>query len=119
MVIVDELPFRFVDGKDFRNCMAAACPRFRLPSRWTIARDCYQIYVDEKVKLKQLLNASAFKVSLTTDTWTSLQRINYMCLTVHFIDKDWKLHKRIINFCPISSHKGEAIGKSIEKCLRD
>ena len=78
MVIVDELPFRFVDGKGFRNCMAVACPRFRVPSRWTIARDCYQIYVDEKVKLKQLLNASAIRVSLTTDTWTSLQRINYV-----------------------------------------
>ena len=40
-----------------------------------------------------------------------------MCLTAHFIDNDWKLHKRIINFCPISSHRGEAIGKVIEKCL--
>ena len=35
------------------------------------------------------------------------------------MDNDWKLHKRIINFCFISSHIGEAIGKAIEKCLRD
>ncbi|XP_073017778.1 zinc finger BED domain-containing protein RICESLEEPER 2-like [Primulina eburnea] len=41
-----------------------------------------------------------------------------MCLTAHFIDKDWKLHKRIINFCPITSHKGEAISLAIENCLR-
>ncbi|CAO2816261.1 unnamed protein product [Amaranthus hypochondriacus] len=40
-----------------------------------------------------------------------------MCLTAHFIDNDWKLNKRILNFCPISSHKGQAIGKAIEKCL--
>ena len=58
MVIVDKFPFRFVDGKGFRNCMAAACPRFHLLSRWTIARDCYQIYVDKKAKLKQLFIAS-------------------------------------------------------------
>ena len=32
MIIVDELPFRFVDGKGFRNCMAVAYPRFRVPS---------------------------------------------------------------------------------------
>ena len=25
--------------------------------------------------------------------------------------------KKIINFCPISSHKGEAIGKAVEACL--
>ena len=42
-----------------------------------------------------------------------------MCLTAHFIDNDWKLHKRIINFCHISSHRSEAIRKAIEKCLRD
>lgn len=40
-----------------------------------------------------------------------------MCLTVHFIDNDWKLNKKIINFCPISSHKGEAIDKAVETCL--
>ncbi|KAJ8767800.1 hypothetical protein K2173_020740 [Erythroxylum novogranatense] len=40
-----------------------------------------------------------------------------MCLTVHFIDNDWKLNKRIINFCPIDSHKGEAIGMAVERCL--
>ncbi|XP_021596634.1 zinc finger BED domain-containing protein RICESLEEPER 2-like [Manihot esculenta] len=40
-----------------------------------------------------------------------------MCITAHFIDNDWKLHKRIISFCPISSHKGEALGRAIETCL--
>ena len=39
MVIVDELPFRFVDGKGFRNCMALACLRFCVPSRWIVAID--------------------------------------------------------------------------------
>ena len=36
-----------------------------------------------------------------------------MCLTVH----DWKLNKRILNFCPISSHKGDELGKAVEKYL--
>ena len=40
-----------------------------------------------------------------------------MCLTLHFIDSDWKFHKKIIDFCPISSHKGEAIAKAVEACL--
>ena len=42
-----------------------------------------------------------------------------ICLTTHFIDNDRKINKRILNFCPISSHRGEAIEKSTEKCLRD
>uniref|UniRef100_A0A803N115 BED-type domain-containing protein n=1 Tax=Chenopodium quinoa TaxID=63459 RepID=A0A803N115_CHEQI len=32
---------------------------------------------------------------------------------------DWKLQKTILNFCPISSHKGADVGKEIEKCLLD
>ncbi|XP_075499293.1 zinc finger BED domain-containing protein RICESLEEPER 2-like [Primulina tabacum] len=42
-----------------------------------------------------------------------------MCLTAHFINANWNLHKRILNFCPISGHKGEEIGKCIERCLLD
>ncbi|KAH1147770.1 hypothetical protein GYH30_042756 [Glycine max] len=56
-------------------------------------------------------------VCLTTDCWTSVQNLSYLCLTVHFIDENWKLHKRILNFCPLTNNKGETIGKKIEKCL--
>ncbi|XP_043818222.1 zinc finger BED domain-containing protein RICESLEEPER 2-like [Manihot esculenta] len=117
MIIIDELPFRFVEGEGFRSFMTAICPRFRIPSRWTISRDCYDLFIEERSKLKSFFKNNCQRVSLTTDTWTSLQRINYMCITAHFIDNDWKLHKRIINFCPISSHKGEAVGRAIETCL--
>ena len=40
-----------------------------------------------------------------------------MCLTGHYIDCDWKLQKRILNFCIVPNHKGETIGKIIEQCL--
>ncbi|XP_031120376.1 zinc finger BED domain-containing protein RICESLEEPER 2-like [Ipomoea triloba] len=46
-----------------------------------------------------------------------LYRINYMCITAHFIDDQWKLNKRIISFVPVSSHMGEYIAKALESCL--
>ena len=42
-----------------------------------------------------------------------------MCLTAHWIDQDRKLHKRILNFCQVSNHKGSTIGRVIESCLLD
>ena len=42
-----------------------------------------------------------------------------MSLTGHFIDDDWKLHKRILNFCQVEDYKGETIGRKIEMCLRE
>ena len=56
---------------------------------------------------------------LTTDAWTSIQNLNYMSLTCYFINNDWKLHKRILNFCQVEDHKGETIGRKIEMCLRE
>ncbi|XP_022155174.1 zinc finger BED domain-containing protein RICESLEEPER 2-like [Momordica charantia] len=72
----------------------------------------------EKKKLKSALSRSGQRVCLTTDTWTSVQNINYMVITAHFIDGDWNLHKRILNFCQIANHKGDTIGRAIEKCLQ-
>ena len=40
-----------------------------------------------------------------------------MCLTAHFIDDEWKLHKKILSFIPIGSHKSEYIAKALENCL--
>ena len=73
----------------------------------------------EKGKLKSFFKSSASRVCLTTDTWSSVQNLNYMCLTAHFIDSEWRLHKRIINFCLIPNHRGDTIGKHIETCLHD
>ncbi|KAH0761723.1 hypothetical protein KY290_017796 [Solanum tuberosum] len=42
-----------------------------------------------------------------------------MCITAHWIDNEWIMHKRIINFCPISSHRGEDMANEIIKCLCD
>ncbi|KAH0645237.1 hypothetical protein KY284_033121 [Solanum tuberosum] len=33
--------------------------------------------------------------------------------------RDWVLHKRILNFCPITSHKGEHLAECISNCLLD
>ena len=32
MIILDELPFKLVEGKGFKRCISLACPRFRIPS---------------------------------------------------------------------------------------
>lgn len=88
---------------------------FKVPSRVTVSRDCLKLFEEEKVKLKKFLKNQ--RVCLTTDTWTSIQNMNYMCLTAHWIDHDWKLNQRILNFCVVPDHKWDTIGQTIEDCL--
>ncbi|KAM3303723.1 hypothetical protein P3S67_014753 [Capsicum chacoense] len=119
MIILDELPFRFVEKEGFKQFMKVVQPLFRIPSRTTITRDCFDLFDEEKNKMRSIFKKTQQRVCITTDTWTSVQRINYMCITAHWIDKNWTLHKRVINFCPISSHRGEDLAKGIVKCLHE
>lgn len=100
--------------KDFREYSQDLQPLFKL--RWTVARNFLQIYEEELYKLKDVLKNQT--VSITNDTWTSIQNINYSCLTVHWVDETWVLRKKILNFCPIANHKGVTIGKLVYKCLQ-
>ncbi|XP_054817609.1 zinc finger BED domain-containing protein RICESLEEPER 2-like [Prosopis cineraria] len=116
-VILDEMPFNIVEGDGFKEMMRRLEPRFQVPSRATVTRDCYKLYIEEARKLKRYFKKSQIRVSLTTDTWTSNQNANYMCLTAHWVDEHWTYQKRILNFCVVENHKGETIAQEIEKCL--
>ena len=87
-MIIIELPFRFVKNVKFRLMMSVCCPSLNMLSRITIARDIYHTYVDERVKLTEWFVHSCQRVCVTIDTWTSLQMIKYIVITVHFIDND-------------------------------
>ena len=100
------LPFRFVESKDFRELLMHLQPRFDVLSRSTLRHEIWELYEEEKGKLKRILLKHGGRVCLTTDTWTSIQNINYMSLTTHYIDSDWKLQKKILYFTQISKHTG-------------
>ncbi|XP_023752886.1 zinc finger BED domain-containing protein RICESLEEPER 2-like [Lactuca sativa] len=101
MLVVDELPFSFVEGAGFRYYNSVNRPLFKVPCRSTSTTDVYQL------------------IYLTTDTWTSKQQSCYMCLTAHFIDNEWKLKKKVLCFSSQESHRGVDIGKMFEKCLME
>ncbi|PWA66909.1 zinc finger BED domain-containing protein RICESLEEPER 2 [Artemisia annua] len=72
LVVLAELPFKFVEHPAFIKFGKKMQPRFNMP---------------------------------------------FMVLTAHFIDDDWVMHKRIINFRPIHSHRGVDIGREILECI--
>lgn len=64
MIIVDELPSRHVDHEGFRDFCRAMQPKFIIvPSRHTIARDCFDLYREEKSNMKSLFKKVPSRVS--------------------------------------------------------
>jgi hypothetical protein len=55
MVIIDELPFNFMEVQGFKFFARTIQPRFDIPSRFTIMRDCLKLYVEEKDRLRTAL----------------------------------------------------------------
>ncbi|KAL4588684.1 hypothetical protein LXL04_001579 [Taraxacum kok-saghyz] len=100
--------------------MKTASPFFEKLSRTTIKDDCFKIYNHEKKRLKALLKTVS-KISLTTDCWKSThQKIEYMVVTGHFIDQNWRLQKRVLSFVHVPSLRGgHDIADAIYKCLKE
>ena len=67
----------------FKKFMKACTSHWKKISRTTIKNDCISTYNIEK---KKALLCGLDKVNITTDMWTSAQRVLYMVVTCHFID---------------------------------
>ena len=65
-------------------------------------------------------NPIAREQSTTMDMWTSNQNKGYMCVTVHWIDDEWIILKRIIKFMHVEGrHTGlNMFGEFIACILR-
>ena len=115
-----EHPFTIVEEEGFNLMMKRGIPRWTSVSRHTIRTDSFKVYNFEKKKLKAMLKM-VDRISLTTDLWRSgPQRIEYMVLTAHFMDLDWKLQKRVLNFVHLPPpRKGANIADCILTCLRE
>ncbi|KAL8113391.1 hypothetical protein AgCh_020640 [Apium graveolens] len=118
-VVKDEQAFNVVEGVGFRELMQELQPNFVVTGRNTLTRDIYHLFCNERTKLKKELTKPGQRICLTTDCWMARTQISYMFLTAHYINSDWKLQKRILNFCQVANHKAETIRKVIEACLLD
>ena len=74
------------------------------------------LYLDEKNKLRNIILGTRPRICYTTDTWTSVQNMNYMFVTGHFIDSNFVLHKRILGFHKVTDHRGITIVTELEEC---
>ncbi|KAL2922908.1 Zinc finger BED domain-containing protein RICESLEEPER 2 [Bienertia sinuspersici] len=108
-------PFSTVEEKAFRRMMSKATPLFKPFSRATITRDLFSMYYCDRERVKSMLLNAPGRICFTTDNWRSSHTWqHYICITAHFVDCDWKLHKLILRFRGLSPpYDGQSISEEI------
>ena len=86
----------------------------------TARADVYRLYESERETLKRELASLPGRVSFTSDLWTSVKREGYMCVTAHYIDRNWKLNSKILTFCALPPpHTGMNVAIQLLDSLKE
>jgi hypothetical protein len=119
MILYHEYPFNIVEYVLFNKFAKSLQPQWVKLSRDAAKKDCFATFEIEKRKLKNLLRG-VHKVNITTDMWTSCQKLSYMVVICHFIDSNWRLNRRVLNCCNVPPpHIGFLIADALQKCFQE
>ena len=117
-VIMHEYPFNIVEHDYFVDFISSLRPSFIFKSRVTGRKDIMDIYETEKDKLYAYLKTVKCRFSATMDMWTSCQNKGYMCVTLHWIDDEWRIQKRIVGFFHVEGrHTGHKLSESFTETM--
>ena len=101
-VIVSSKPLSLFDDKKFRGTYVYLNKYAILPSRRTATRLLLERFNNGISHLGQLLqDPSNGKLHATFDLWTSRANRAFMGITVHYIDKNWKICNQVLDMHPV------------------
>ncbi|KAI7807507.1 putative zinc finger BED domain-containing protein 1-like [Triplophysa rosa] len=91
-IAMDCRPINVVEDRGLMDAfrIASSDTTYTPPSRGTVLSRINQLYDTEKKSKRDTL-AQTKHVALTGDHWTSISNHNYLGVTAHVIDCDWKL----------------------------
>ena len=119
-IIEHDLPFKFVEFRKIRQWLKYLNLDVIPISRNIAKVDVLKIDMMKKEKLKELIARIPSRISLTFDLWIACTIEGYICLTAHFIDTNWRLNSKILNFCLMPPpHTGHELSKKILEFLID
>ena len=88
----------FIQDRRVLDLMEDLQPSFKRIPKTTSRNDIIKNYKSKKqIIVEELTNYNGV-LSVTYDTWTSCKDDHFACVTSHYIDTNWELHKKSISF---------------------
>jgi hypothetical protein len=117
-IIMHEYPFNIVEHEYMVDFIKSLRPNFSIKSRITTRKEIMDLYLEQKDILYGCLKNVQCCFSATMDMWTSCQNKSYMCVTLHWIDDEWRIQKRIVGFFHVAgSHTGQRLSQTFTELM--
>lgn len=121
-MVLDDIPFRQVDGEAFREWVKYINPRAEqaMPSQKTVRKWIMEDYKVYKEMVKKDIAKSLTKVHIAFDLWTSGNCLSLNGIVAHYINSNWEA-KTILLATPeqSDSHSGINIAEEVLKILKE
>ncbi|XP_078173025.1 zinc finger BED domain-containing protein RICESLEEPER 1-like [Carex rostrata] len=120
MVILHDYPLHVVEQPAFLAFVESLQPKFQVHDATSVEAEVLTLYHKEKHNLMHVFGSIPGRISLAISLWTTSQTLGYVALHGQFIDSDWKLHRRMLNFLMVTSpHSENALSEAIDVSLSD
>ncbi|GMI65545.1 DAYSLEEPER [Hibiscus trionum] len=120
MIILHGYPLAMVEHVGFKVFVKNLQPLFDVVPNSSIELSCVEIYLKEKQRIYDMVSKLQGRINLAVEMWSSPENSKYVCLTAHYVDDEWKLQKKTLNFLTLdSSHTEDMLSEVIMKCLLD
>ncbi|KAL6221657.1 hypothetical protein ACLB2K_005053 [Fragaria x ananassa] len=123
MIIMHDYPLHMVEHPGFVSFVQNLQPEFNFNMMTfdTVQGDCIAAYQTERQSLRKFIQQGvAGRICLSLDMWTSSQGVGYVFVTGHFIDADWKLHRRLLNVVMEAYPDSDtALSHAVKVCLHN
>ncbi|XP_059301213.1 zinc finger BED domain-containing protein RICESLEEPER 1-like [Lycium ferocissimum] len=120
MIMLHGYPLAMVDHIGFKIFVKNLQPQFEVLTNSAVELDCLTIFSKEKQKVYEAIHNLHGRISLSADVWDSSENARYLCLTAFYIDEDWKLQKKMLNFITLDpSHTDDILSEVVIKSLTE
>ncbi|KAI3912150.1 hypothetical protein MKW92_037359 [Papaver armeniacum] len=120
LLIARNVPFALVEWKEFRDICTYLNEDAKPISRNTGKADVVKKHKAQKEVIRNRLKLAPGRICLTSDMWTSVTTTGYISLTAHYLDQDWVLQKKLLNFCSLPPpHTGELLSAKLFAMIED
>ena len=119
-IVSAALAFTIVENKYFKKFIESLNSSFKIPSRYILSK---QLLSNEYEKLKLSIKQELWQakaLSITLDTWTSIQNYSYLGVTCHFFSDNTNLISRTLDIVHLpGSHTSENLSNAIFSILQE